>query len=380
MVCCFMKDKKIILISLISILLFILLAYGSYNMLFKNNNIDNKNNINENGNESSTDEDEETENHEDENNDIVSPKITNVNITAVGDCTIGYDDNFGYPNSFNYYYDKYGEDHFFKGVKGIFEQDDFTLANLETTFTDYNVKTPKKFNFKAPPSYVSILNNSSIEVVNIANNHIKDYGDEGYTDTVNTLTNANIHFVGYNYYYVFEKDNIRIGLGGIHCIEDKQCTTKIDKVINDLNALNVDSIILSFHWGIEKDYKQSAIQTYLAHYAIDNGVDLVIGHHPHVLQGIECYKDKYIVYSLANFSFGGNKNPKDKDTMIFNIEYTYEDKKIIDTKVKIYPTRVSSVTNTNDYSPTVLEGDSATKVLNKIQNNSVNFNVFDHIN
>ena len=138
-------------------------------------------------------------------------------------------------------------------------------------------------------------------------------------------------------------------------------------------------MIISFHWGIEKDYKQSTIQTKLAHYAIDNGVDLVLGHHPHVLQGIEVYNDKYIVYSLANFSFGGNKNPKDKDTMIFNIEFTFKDKKISDTKVKVYPTRVSSVTNTNDYSPTILTGEEANKVLDKIQKYSVNFNVYEHI-
>ena len=309
-------------------------------------------------------------------NPIVSKQdITTININAVGDCTIGYDDNFGYNNSFNNYYDKYGEDHFFKGVKNIFLQDDLTFANLETTFTNYDVKTPKKFNFKAPFNYVSMLNNSSIEVVNIANNHIKDYGETGYKDTINTLNNAKINFIGYDYFYVFEKDNVKIGMGGIHCIEDKKCTDKIDAVINGLNELDVDAIIISFHWGIEKDYKQSAIQTYLAHYAIDNGADLILGHHPHVLQGIEVYNDKYIVYSLANFSFGGNKNP-----MIFNIIFTFKDKQIMNTKVNIYPARVSSVTNTNDYSPVVVYDKDAQRVLDKIQKYSVNFNVYDHYN
>ena len=299
---------------------------------------------------------------------------TNVIITAVGDCTIGYDDDFGYNNSFNHEYDKNGADYFLGGVKSIFEKDDITVANLESTFTEYNVKREKKFNFKAPTSYVEILNKGDIEVVNIANNHSHDYGDIGYQDTLNTLNKAKINYFGNSEYYIYEKNNVRIGFAGIFCIEYR-CTKLVDKAISNLKSHNVDAIVLSFHWGIEKDYQQSSSQEYVGRYAIDQGADLVLGHHPHVLQGIEKYKDKYIVYSLANFSFGGNKNPADKDTMIFQIRFTFKDGNIVDDTIKIYPASVSSTTKRNDYRPILLVGDDANRVLEKIQRYSTGINL-----
>lgn len=302
-------------------------------------------------------------------------KGTTITITAVGDCTIGYDDNFGYHNSFNYEYDKNGAEYFFENVKEIFEKDDLTIINLESTFTDHNQKRPKKFNFKAPYNYVDILNKGNIELVNLANNHTYDYGEIGYVDTKNTLQKANINYFGNDNYYIYEKNNIKIGFAGIFCIE-WNCTNKVDKAIAELKAQDVDSIVLSFHWGIEKDYKQSNYQTKIGHYSIDKGADLIIGHHPHVLQGIEKYKDKYIVYSLANFSFGGNKNPSDKDTMIFQISFLFKDNQIINEEVRVYPASVSSISTRNDYRPTLVTGDKAQKVLEKIQKNSIGVNLY----
>lgn len=292
--------------------------------------------------------------------------LKKITINAVGDCTIGYDDSFGYNSSFNEYKDNYGYEYFFSNVKDIFKTDDLTIANLETTFTESNIKKEKKFNFKAPLDYVNILTTSSIEMVNIANNHIYDYNEIGYNDTINTLKNNDIKYFGFENYYIYEKEDIKVGFAGIFCIESK-CTNEVDKAIKYFNDNNVSTIIVSFHWGIEKDYKQSEIQTFLAHYAIDNGVELVLGHHPHVLQGIEVYKGKYIVYSLGNFSFGGNKNPSDKDSMIFNIEFYYEDNKLTHKIVNVIPVSISSVNNTNDYRPTILTNEEYTRVLKKIE-------------
>lgn len=308
--------------------------------------------------------------------ELEDEKNTDIVITAVGDCTIGYDDNFGYTNSFNEVYNLNGADYFFGGVKHIFENDDITIANLESTFTDATLKREKKFNFKGPKNYVEILNKGSIEVVNIANNHTYDYNEVGFVETKNTLQSANVSYFGYNDYYVFQKKDISIGFAGIFCIEDWSCTKKIDQAISDLHTKNVDSIVLSFHWGIEKEYQQTQVQKYLGHYAIDHGVDLVLGHHPHVLQGIEKYNDKYIVYSLANFSFGGNKNPSDKDTMIFQIRFSYEENKLNNTEMNVYPASVSSVKNRNDYRPTLLYGEEASRVLKKIQTYSENITLF----
>lgn len=293
-------------------------------------------------------------------------RTTKIELNFAGDCTIGYDTNFGYTNSFNEVLEKNDYGYFFSNMEELFANDDLTIVNLEGTFTDNEVKVPKKFNFKGPKDYVNVLTSGDIEVVNIANNHTRDYGQKGYDDTINTLNEVGIGYFGYDKYYIYNKDDIKIGFAGIYSIESMNCTANIDKAIAYFKENNVNTIILSFHWGIERSYKQSALQQKVAHYAIDNGADLIIGHHPHVLQGIEVYNDKYIVYSLGNFSFGGNKNPPDKDTMVFNITYEYEDNKVKDTEVVIYPASVSSAKNKNDYRPTLLKGNEYTRVLSKI--------------
>ena len=128
------------------------------------------------------------------------------------------------------------------------------------------------------------------------------------------------------------------------------------------------------HWGIEKDYNQTSAQIKLGHYMIDNGVDLILGTHPHVIQGIEKYNDRYIVYSLANFSFGGNPNPSDKDTFIFQQTFKFKDGNLIlDDNIKIIPSSISSTKRNNNYQPTPLDGHDAERVISKINSKSINF-------
>lgn len=299
-----------------------------------------------------------------------------ITLSAVGDCTLGYDSKFGYTNSFNHYYDRYGAKYFFENVEDIFKEDDITFANLESTFTDSNNKKPKKFNFKAPAEFVEILKVANIDTVNISNNHTLDYYYEGFEDTVKTLDNAGIRYSGMSYYDVFEEKGISFGIAGIHCIENLSCKAKIDDALDELNKRNAQIKILSFHWGIEGSHRQSKIQTILGRYAIDNGAELILGHHPHVLQGIELYKDKYIVYSLANFSFGGNKNPKDKDTMVFQIQFTFDDKNNIKSRdVNVIPMLISSNKKRNDYKPMIATGDDEIRIRKKINDTSINFKI-----
>jgi poly-gamma-glutamate capsule biosynthesis protein CapA/YwtB (metallophosphatase superfamily) len=129
---------------------------------------------------------------------------------------------------------------------------------------------------------------------------------------------------------------------------------------------NADIVIVSFHWGIERDYYPNAVQLELGRLSIDLGADVVIGHHPHVIQGIDKYKGKYIVYSLGNFCFGGNRNPADKDTFIFQNVFTVQNGEIIDNQGLVYPCSVSSQTNVNDYQPTLLKGQDRERVINRL--------------
>lgn len=110
-------------------------------------------------------------------------------------------------------------------------------------------------------------------------------------------------------------------------------------------------------------------QQELARYTIDNGADLILGHHPHVVQGIEEYKGKFIVYSLGNFMFGGNRNPSDKDTFVFQQTFHLKGEELTDKKeIQVIPFSISSVASRNNYQPAPLQGAEASRVKNRIIN------------
>lgn len=231
----------------------------------------------------------------------------------------------------------------FKNVQSILANDDLTVANLETTLTTATKKRDKEFSFKGDPTYVNILLEGSVEAVNLANNHIHDYLEKGYNDTIKTLKDAEVGYYGYNMFLIKEVKGIKIGLAGFTGFSsDSSTKVQIKEALKYFTENGVDIKIVTFHWGVEKDNYFNKTQQSLGKYAIDNGADLVIGHHPHVLQGIEEYKDAYIVYSLGNFVFGGNRNPSDKDSMIFQETFSFDDDKLIKTETNIIPVSISS--------------------------------------
>lgn len=298
------------------------------------------------------------------NDDI--PSSTHVVMNFAGDCTLGSDSNFGYKNTFFEVFDNNTYDYFFSNMQSLFKNDDLTIVNLEGTFTNYKVKTPKKYNFRAPPEYANIILSGDVDIVNLANNHTKDYGQTGYDDTIKTLKDYNIPFFGYDNYYIYEKDGIKIGFAGLTSIGDGTIEKRIDDAISYFEENNCNAKIFTFHWGNERVYQHNINQQKTGRYAIDKGADLVVGHHSHVIQDIEEYNGKYIVYSLSNFCFGGNTNPPDKDTFVFNADFEFSNGKLINMTPKVYPAKVSSVSYKNDFKPTLAEGDEYTRILNKI--------------
>ena len=307
--------------------------------------------------------------------EIKEPITKKITISAVGDCTLGRDDKYSYENSLPYVLEQNNHDYsyFFSGVIDVLANDDLTIANLEGPFTIATDKQDKEFTFKGDLDYSNILIDGSVEAVNLANNHIYDYKEEGYLDTIKVLEDDSIPYFGYDNYLIKEINGIKIGMAGIKGWSEEQAKNETDTAISYLKENGVDIIIMTYHWGIEREYKQNSVQENIAHYAILQGADLILGHHPHVLQGIEYYEGKYIVYSLGNFVFGGNRNPSDKDTMIFQISYIYEDGKLVDTIINIIPCSLSSVQDKNDYQPTILEGKEKDQVLRKINDSSTNF-------
>ncbi len=298
-----------------------------------------------------------------------------VTITAsfMGDCTLGRDENMSYEQSLNSYYDNYGPDYFFQNVRSILEEDDLSVINLEGTLTTETNRQDKTYAFKADPEYVGILTGSSVEAANLSNNHVYDYGEQSRLDTIDTLDEAEVANFGYEEVALVEVKGVQVGFSGICCygnfgLEDTpEPEERLVKNIEALEDAGAQIIIASFHWGIEQQYTPTEEQVNMAHLAIDSGADLVIGHHPHVLEGIEKYKGKYIAYSLGNFCFGGNANPTDKDTMILQETFTLETNDAVDiSQVEVIPCSLSSVSDRNDYCPTPLTGEEAQKVLDEI--------------
>ncbi|MGN0314929.1 MAG: CapA family protein [Fusicatenibacter sp.] len=292
-----------------------------------------------------------------------------VTISAAGDCTLGTDENFDYSTSLPAKYEAVGDpSYFLANVKDIFASDDLTIVNLEGTLTNGGSRADKTFAFRGDPSYVEILTSGSVEACSLANNHSKDYGIESYQDTIANVENAGIRTFGYDRTVLYETKGVKIGLTGIYELaEGIGCREQMETNVRTLKEQGADLVIVSFHWGTEKENYPDEIQKELGHAAIDAGADLVLGHHPHVLQGIEKYQGKYIVYSLGNFCFGGNKNPSDKDTMIFQQTFTLTDGIAADDdQIRIIPCRITSDPSFNNYQPTPAEGDEAERILGRI--------------
>lgn len=301
------------------------------------------------------------------------PEIQKVTITAVGDCTLGPTQTHGYEGSFHDYYDRYGEDYFFDGVRNLFENDDFTLVNLECVLSDSTDRVEKTWNLKGKPGYVGILTGSSVEGASLGNNHTFDYGQSGLDDTRNVLDQAGIIF-GFNEHVATYETDSGIVIGIVSASQLSADETHADYIRDGIQKLRkggADLVIASCHWGIEGDHYPNDYQQKLAHQIIDWGADVLIGTHPHVLQGLELYKGKLICYSLGNFCFGGNRNPADKDTAVFRQTFTFVDG-VLQRSISadMIPYSISSATQRNDFHPTPAEGDRKKTIIRKLNDYS----------
>lgn len=300
------------------------------------------------------------------------PIITKITISAVGDVTLGTNQKAAYHNSFHEMYDSMGKDYFLKNVKPIFENDDFTIVNLEGTLTTSNDRMDKLWNHKGDPKYIEILTSSSVEAVSLGNNHIMDYGEQGITDTIATVNRAGLAFGMSNEYGIYlgmyEVKNIKIGFVSVNeHYEHETCYEYLKSGYEQLRNQGAQLLIACNHWGADKTYEPTKLQLEMGQWCIDLGFDLVLGCHPHVLQGIEIYKEKYIVHSMGNFCYGGNKNPSDKDSMIWRQEFTFVDGVLkTESDATVLPCRLSSVLEKNDYCPVLLEGEEASDLLRRL--------------
>lgn len=306
---------------------------------------------------------------------IPEPEAESFVLSFAGDCTLGnnYDaehasgtfrsvvkDNYAYP---------------FSNVKQYFENDDFTFVNLECALTQSDPTEEEmvelsehQFRFRGPASYAKILVEGDVEFASCANNHSKDYGKQGLYDTWAALEAENIHYASFNKTCLATTESgLKIGVIAIFFnFTDASMRNQI-KALKDKGA---ELIVVSIHWGDEGTYEPNSLQQSLGRRAIDNGANIVFGHHSHTLQRIEPYNGGVIYYSLGNFSFGGNRNPSDKDTAIIRQQVLrYTDGSIGLGDLEIIPCRVSTVDNWNDFRPTPYEKDHPgyNRVLSKLE-------------
>jgi poly-gamma-glutamate synthesis protein (capsule biosynthesis protein) len=216
---------------------------------------------------------------------------------------------------------------------------DAMVVNLENAVTQSIDSVKKEFVFKMKPSFLAQLSIAGVSLVNCANNHSADFGTEGLLETIRQLDSAKIKHIGIGRNFtearkpvVLIRNGIKVGFFGYGGVKDyiaertKPGTTSCNEVLilKDIQKLksNVDFVVVNLHWGNELAIYPDSSQIALAHRLIDGGADLIIGHHPHVLQGVEQYKGKVIAYSLGNFVFGGNINSMNSETAVLKVCFT----------------------------------------------------------
>jgi Putative enzyme of poly-gamma-glutamate biosynthesis (capsule formation) len=292
-------------------------------------------------------------------------------VSFTGDCTFAYFNDETSNARFPTVYKKSGSVTYpFDLTKAVFATDDITMINFEGTLTDYRKHKSKKFYFRGDPSYVNILTGSSVEAVTLENNHAYDYFETGFYDTIDTLRNAGVRYTSYYSPAVMDVGAIRVVMLSL-CMINSEYTDEfrehIEKYIAQYRGKNT-VIVVNVHWGVELEDTPLPSQREAAHAMIDAGADLVVGHHPHLLQGVEDYNGHYIFYSLGNFSFGGNTEVKNPQTIILRVMFGRDENgRAAVTRVSVIPCLTTSTGSTkNNYRPVPLYGSKGKAVVTKL--------------
>ena len=302
--------------------------------------------------------------------DLTDMEPVTLTLSAVGDCTLGGDPAGRNHAAFARAFKNGGAEYFFKNVRSVFEADDVTIVNLEGPLTNKTRHRKKEFAFKGDPAYAKILTAGSVEVANLANNHAKDYYEAGLNDTAAALKKAGVARCGWGRAAILEVKGVKLGFCGfgIWFISKKGMQKEIEAL-----AKECDLVVASIHGGEEGEGRALKPQRDYARAAVNAGAKLVLMHHPHVIGAIEVYKGATILYSLGNFCFGGNGNPEDKDTFIFQQTFSVNADGVTPAESLVIPCSISGSKSKNDFQPRLLTGDDASRVLTRIEKLSKSF-------
>jgi len=304
------------------------------------------------------------------------PAFAMIDLTFVGDCTLasynGYDEEL---IRFPKIYEASGSLTYpFDNVKHLLARDDITFINFEGALTTAAQAANKRYFFKGLPAYAAILPASSIEAVTLANNHTRDYLEQGFNDTIAHLQNAGVGVAYEDAPFITEIKGTQVIFIGdstvfAEGVTEDEAAARVTRQIEQ-HKRDDTIVIVNIHWGVELAEKPTAWQTTAARAWIDAGADLIVGHHPHILQGIEMYKEKYIVYSLGNFAFGGDSLAARKETIVLHASFAMTKGLPALAEISITPCYTTSSTMKNrrgtlrnNYQPTIVTGGQAEAVI-----------------
>jgi len=282
-----------------------------------------------------------------------------------GDVLIAENLDAGRAGGFNEYANRQGADYFLKNASTYFLNDDFTVVNLENVLSDRALSPAQKplpaYWFKSKTANTEILTVSGVECVSVSNNHTRDYGIEGLNDTISALENAGIEYGTDSKTVYFEKNGFKTAIICC-CMWNSGWANGIIKRIKEAEEQS-DFQIVFFHGGKEAEHTPEQWKIDACHSLVDNGAEIVVGAHPHVLQRTESYNGAKMVYSLGNFCFGGNRFPENRTAVYrLTIKVNGTDKSFSHNSA-IIPFYVYTG-NTNNYQPDVIrDNEEAQKVL-----------------
>ena len=303
-----------------------------------------------------------------------------ITLTFTGDCTLGTEElTRNAPDSFDNTAREKGYDYFFAGFYDIFSKDDCTVVNCECVLSDSSDgEADKNFRFRGPEEFVNILKAGSVEGVSLANNHSRDYGWGGLENTERVLDEAGIGWARDQDFWIFEKDGIRIAFAGVdYGIYQWSNYLIRDKLLEMQKNGEINAAVMLIHEGKEYSARHLAKQDVFSEYFIGTaGADLVITHHPHVVQGIRILDNRSIFYSLGNFIFGGHnmvsRNDQERTNSLYSLVVqarmhfsdsgVYQGQQII-----LYPAYDSGAYPANNYQPVRITAEQAAPVWEAIQ-------------
>ena len=303
-------------------------------------------------------------------------------LTFTGDCTLGSEETTrARDDSFDSLASRRGYDYFFTNFRDMFEQDDHTIINFEGVLTDNRGQKSqsKRYCFRGPTDFVRILTGASIDACCLSNNHIGDFGKQGEESTKATLDQNGIGWFQNSKYYTFVKDGIRIAF---IALDNKYVFNQFEKIKKLIQSLkekgDAHFVAICWHTGMEYHGIHEPNTESICQKLIQAGADLMILHHPHVLQGVGVYNNRCIFYSMSNFVFGGNsaiRTEKYKNgtvtslySIVVQVKLLFtDDGKYLGQQPIIYPAYTSSAAPVNNFQPYRANAEEAVPVRDALQ-------------